>query len=68
MNLTQKQRVQIVRAAGCKGYDKSLDSKVSHPDKYGVTWTPYAKGALEAVATAQDGAESEAKANKPHAR
>lgn len=65
MELTQKQRVQIVRAAGCKGYDKSLDSKVSHPDKYGVTWTPYAKAALEAVATARDGAESEAKANNP---
>lgn len=65
MNLTQKQRVQIVRAAGCKGYDKSLDSKVSHPDKYGVTWTPYAKAALEAVATARDGARAQAEDNIP---
>lgn len=65
MNLTQKQRVQIVRAAGCKGYDKSLDSKASNPDKYGVTWTQHARTAIEAVATARNGAESDAKANSP---
>ena len=34
--MKQKDRVRIVREAGYKGYDKSLDSKCENPKKYGV--------------------------------
>lgn len=53
--MTQKECVQVVRAAGFSGYDKSLDSKANNPGKYGVQRTEAAQAALEAVATAKDG-------------
>lgn len=63
--MNQKERVQVLRAAGYKGYDKYLDSKVAIPDKYGVTWTDAAQSALDAVATAQESAKKTAAANRP---
>lgn len=54
--MTQKERVQTLRAAGFRGYDKSLDSKACRPEYYGVRRTDAADAALQAVATAQDGA------------
>lgn len=51
--MTQKECVQVVRAAGFSGYDKSLDSKANNPGKYGVQRTAEAQAALDAVATAR---------------
>ena len=53
--MTQKECVQVVRAAGFSGYDKSLDSKANNPGKYGVQRTAEAQAALDAVATARNG-------------
>lgn len=53
--MKQKDRVRIVREAGYKGYDKSLDSKCENPRKYGVRRLDEAQAAIEAVATAPEG-------------
>ena len=53
--MKQKDRVRIVREAGYKGYDKSLDSKCENPQKYGVRRLDEAQAAIEAVATAPEG-------------
>lgn len=53
--MKQKDRVRIVREAGYKGYDKSLDSKCENPHKYGVRRLDEAQAAIEAVATAPEG-------------
>lgn len=53
--MTKKECVQVVRAAGFSGYDKSLDSKANNPGKYGVQRTAEAQAALDAVATARNG-------------
>ena len=50
--MKQKDRVRIVREAGYKGYDKSLDSKCENPQKYGVRRLDEVQAAIEAVATA----------------
>lgn len=63
--MNQKERVHVLRAAGYKGYDKYLDSKVMRPAKYGVTWTDSAKTALDAVATAQESEKAEAIQKRP---
>lgn len=52
--MKQKDRVRIVREAGYKGYDKSLDSKCENPQKYGVRRLDEVQAAIEAVATAPD--------------
>lgn len=53
--MKQKDRVRIMREAGYKGYDKSLDSKCENPQKYGVRRLDEAQAAIEAVATAPEG-------------
>lgn len=53
--MKQKDRVRIVREAGYKGYDKSLDGKCENPQKYGVRRLDEAQAAIEAVATAPEG-------------
>lgn len=52
--MKQKDRVRIVREAGYKGYDKSLDSKCENPQKYGVRRLDEAQ-AHRAVPTAPEG-------------
>lgn len=52
--MKQKDRVRIVREAGYKGYDKSLDSKCENPQKYGVRRLDEAQADIEAVATAPE--------------
>lgn len=61
--MKQKDRVRIVREAGYKGYDKSLDSKCANPQKYGVRRLDEAQAAIEAVATAPDGVLTKAQGN-----
>lgn len=56
MYLTPKQCVQIVRAAGCRGYDKSLHSKTQWPEYYGIRLTAAAESAIQAIAAVQNGA------------
>lgn len=55
--MKQKERVQIVNAAGYPGYDKYLDSKAEQPERYGICRTEAAQRAVDAVATAQNGGE-----------
>lgn len=56
--IKQKERVQIVKAAGYPGYDKYLDSKAEQPERYGICRTEAAQRAVDAVATAQNGVET----------
>ena len=62
--MKQKDRVRIVREAGYKGYDKSLDSKCANPQKYGVRRLDEAQAAIEAVATAPDGVLTKAQGKR----
>ena len=49
--MKQKDRVRIVREAGYKGYDKSLDSKCENPQKYGVRRLDEAQAAKQGKRT-----------------
>ena len=62
--MKQKDRVRIVREAGYKGYDKSLDSKCANPQKSGVRRLDEVQAAIEAVATAADGVLAKAQEAK----
>lgn len=62
--MKQKDRVRIVREAGYKGYDKSLDSKCENPGKYGVCRVEAAQAAVEAVATTPKGVFAYAKGKR----